>query len=85
MQGVEGEMTKLDSLLDELKYARQMYGRKRQGFLPQGAMWMGSAGSDGKDQDTDEIERVKAEIKGVKGVLLSARSFPSTSRPASAR
>jgi hypothetical protein len=32
-------------------------------------------GSSAKDQD-DEIGRVKASIRGVKGVLLSARSFP---------
>ena len=28
-------------------------------------------------EETDEISKVKAEIRGVKGVLLSARSFPS--------
>ena len=28
-------------------------------------------------EETDEISKVKAEIRGVKGVLLSARNFPS--------
>jgi hypothetical protein len=30
--------------------------------------------------DDDEISRVKASIRGVKGVLLSARSFPGMGR-----
>ncbi|TVY15440.1 hypothetical protein LARI1_G005951 [Lachnellula arida] len=37
--------------------------------------FVGAAGAGGKDED-DEIGRVKAGIRGVKGVLLSARSFP---------
>lgn len=37
--------------------------------------FVGGAGAGGKDED-DEIGRVKAGIRGVKGVLLSARSFP---------
>lgn len=35
----------------------------------------GSSGV-GKKEEDDEISRVKAGIRGVKGVLLSARSFP---------
>ena len=34
----------------------------------------GYGGLPGKE---DEITRVKAEIRGVKGVLLSARNFPA--------
>lgn len=35
-----------------------------------------------KDDENDEIANLKAQIRGVKGVLLSARSFPGTaSRP----
>lgn len=30
----------------------------------------------GKKEEEDEISRVKLGIRGVKGVLLSARSFP---------
>ncbi|MCJ1384621.1 hypothetical protein MMC17_007739 [Xylographa soralifera] len=39
----------------------------------------GSFHGDGKKPSTDdEIGRVRAEIRGVKGVLLSAKSFPGT-------
>ena len=31
----------------------------------------------GQQQGTDAVAEVKAEIRGVKGVLLSARNFPS--------
>ena len=34
-------------------------------------------GDSPRSQMDDEIQKVKAEIRGVKGVLLSARSFPS--------
>lgn len=36
----------------------------------------GFAGTGIGDANEDEISRVKAEIRGVKGVLLSARNFP---------
>jgi hypothetical protein len=35
-----------------------------------------SGGGVGKKEDDDEISKVKQGIRGVKGVLLSARSFP---------
>jgi hypothetical protein len=47
--------------LDGMAYVAPSYNY---GFMPSG-----------KDED-DEIGRVKAGIRGVKGVLLSARSFP---------
>lgn len=37
-------------------------------------------GGDGGKKDDDEIARVKAEIRGVKGVLLSARNFKAPAR-----
>ena len=36
-----------------------------------------SGGSAGKNWEMDAVANVKAEIRGVKGVLLSARNFPS--------
>lgn len=36
----------------------------------------GAAGMIPGDTGEDEIAKVKAEIRGVKGVLLSARNFP---------
>lgn len=36
----------------------------------------GGSGGGGKKEEDDEIGRVKQGIRGVKGVLLSARSFP---------
>lgn len=36
----------------------------------------GAVGANAGDVNDDEIARVKAEIRGVKGVLLSARNFP---------
>ena len=39
------------------------------------SMYLG--GKAGKKGETDAVANVKAEIRGVKGVLLSARNFPS--------
>jgi len=44
-----------------------------------GAGGYGAYAAQGKNDD-DEISRVKASIRGVKGVLLSARSFPAATR-----
>ena len=41
---------------------------------------MAGAGSGNGSERDDEIARVKAEIRGVKGVLLSARNFPAGGR-----
>lgn len=38
------------------------------------------SGGEGGKKDEDEITRVKAEIRGVKGVLLSARNFKAPTR-----
>ncbi|KAE8442039.1 hypothetical protein EG329_003896 [Mollisiaceae sp. DMI_Dod_QoI] len=60
---LEGTIGVLREYLDGMAYVAPSYG--------------GSYGSSshGKEQD-DEIGKVKASIRGVKGVLLSARSFP---------
>lgn len=55
--------------LDGLAYVVPNYGYGIGGY------GVGGVGGLGKEPD-DEIGRVKAGIRGVKGVLLSARSFP---------
>lgn len=57
----------LREYLEGLAYVAPTYGYA--------SSYGGLGGSSVKDQD-DEIGRVKASIRGVKGVLLSARSFP---------
>jgi hypothetical protein len=60
--------------LDGLAYVAPSYGYGIGGYGG-----VGGAGGLGKEPD-DEIGRVKASIRGVKGVLLSARSFPGGAR-----
>ncbi|OCK74202.1 hypothetical protein K432DRAFT_430168 [Lepidopterella palustris CBS 459.81] len=67
------QLTDLTTYLNEMSYQNQYYG----GGM--GAMYGGSnygtpKTKDGKD---DQVEALKAEIRGVKGVLLSARNFPA--------
>jgi hypothetical protein len=68
---LDGTIGVLKEYLDSMAYVTPNYGY--------GGMSGGYNGtglySNSKDQD-DEISRVKAGIRGVKGVLLSARSFP---------
>lgn len=45
----------------------------------QGLPWQASVNKGSKFDSGDSIARVKADIKGVKGALLSARSFPAGS------
>lgn len=61
----------LREYLDELAYVAPTYGYGVGGY----------AGVTGSGKDDDEIARVKASIRGVKGVLLSARSFPGLRAP----
>lgn len=60
----------LREYLDGLAYVTPTYGYGVGGY--------GGLGQSGKEDD--EIGRVKASIRGVKGVLLSTRSFPGGSR-----
>jgi hypothetical protein len=68
---LEGTIGILKEYLDGMAYVTPQYGYS--------SMVGGYSGSGGygtsKDPD-DEISKVKAGIRGVKGVLLSARSFP---------
>lgn len=60
---VEGAMIILKDYLESIAYAPPTYG-----FM--------SGYPNGRKEEDDEIMRVKREIRGVKGTLLSARSFP---------
>lgn len=61
----------LREYLDGLAYVAPSYGYGVGGYNG----LMGAAG-----KEDDEISRVKSSIRGVKGVLLSARSFPGVGR-----
>merc|ERR1712230_251758 len=68
---LESTMGILREYLDSLAFVQPSYSYGVGGY--------GSAGRSGKDED-DEIGKVKKEIRGVKGALLSARSFPGVVR-----
>lgn len=63
---LEGTMGILRDYLDGLAFVQPSYSYGGGGY---------GGGGRTKDED-DEIGRVKKEIRGVKGVLLSAKSFP---------
>ncbi|KAM3084353.1 hypothetical protein ACMFMG_001541 [Clarireedia jacksonii] len=63
----------LKEYLQGLAYTAPTFGYGMGGFSN------GGRGDNGKDKE-DEISKVKREIRGVKGVLLSARSFPGGAR-----
>jgi hypothetical protein len=65
-QDLNTRMDLLKEYLQGLAYTAPTFGYGGGGF---------SNGATGKDKE-DEISKVKREIRGVKGVLLSARSFP---------
>ena len=68
------QLQDLTTYLNEMSYQNQYYS-------PMGMYGVPNYGvpktKDGKD---DQIEALKAEIRGVKGVLLSARNFPAGGR-----
>lgn len=61
-QEVKGHVNDLQNYLDSLAYGNLMT----------------PTGSPGDSWKEDEISKLKAEIRSVKGVLLSARNFPSS-------
>lgn len=63
-QELDTEINLLKEYLQGLAYTAPSFGHGRNGSLK------------GTDISDDEISRVKKEIRGVKGVLLSAKSFP---------
>lgn len=67
---LEATVGVLREYLDGMAYVVPSYGYGVNGYNG------GGYGGSGSGKEEDEIERVKKGIRGVKGVLLSARSFP---------
>lgn len=78
---LEGTIAILREYLDGMAYVAPTYGTYGHTSSASGYNGWGSSRTPEAD---DEIAKVKAGIRGVKGVLLSARSFPGGGR-ASAR
>jgi len=74
---VSEKLTDLRSYLDEMLYASPYYGYGYAGVDGRGVGGTGGSGPGSLSNKDDPIEKVKAEIRSVKGVLLSARNFPS--------
>jgi len=76
-ESVKGRVADLQTYLDGLAYASSSYANSSAGGV-YGMYGSGSggAGSGAGGVEEDAIARVKAEIRGGKGVLLSARNFP---------
>ncbi|PQE17363.1 peroxin 14 17 protein [Rutstroemia sp. NJR-2017a BVV2] len=72
-QDLNTRMDLLKEYLQGLAYTAPTFG------YGGGAFSNGGRGDNGRDKE-DEISKVKREIRGVKGVLLSARSFPGAVR-----
>lgn len=73
------KVSDLSSYLSEMSYQSQYFSNI-------GGMYGGSSSyglPGGKDGKNDQIELLKAEIRAVKGVFLSARNFPAGGRPSS--
>ncbi|KAF2497823.1 hypothetical protein BU16DRAFT_525417 [Lophium mytilinum] len=68
---LRASLTDLNTYLNEMTY--QSY-HSYSGGLYGGSNYGMPRGKDGKE---DQVEALKAEIRGVKGVLLSARNFPA--------
>jgi len=72
------DVTELEGTIGELKeYLNGMaYVTPQYGYSSMVGGYNGSGGYGTSKDPDDEISKVKAGIRGVKGVLLSARSFP---------
>lgn len=68
---LEGTIGILREYLDSMVYVTPSYG-----YSSMAGGYNGAGGYGGSKDPDDEISKVKAGIRGVKGVLLSARSFP---------
>ena len=73
-------LTSSNSAVDEDEVTLLSIGDLRESLLDitYGRTARPSHGDNSKINTDDEISRIKAEIRGVKGVLLSAKSFPGT-------
>ncbi|KAF2198760.1 hypothetical protein GQ43DRAFT_450766 [Delitschia confertaspora ATCC 74209] len=73
-QGVKTQLTDLSTYLSEMSYQNTYY-------TGMGGLYTGSGyGLKLKNGKDDQIEACKADIRAVKGVLLSSRNFPSGGR-----
>jgi hypothetical protein len=77
---LEATIGVLKEYLDGMAYVTPTYN-----FGVVGGVGGYGAGRDGGKEADDEISRVKAGIKSMKGALLSARSFPGGGRGVGAR
>jgi len=69
---VTKQLSTLTSYLSDMAYSSPYY---RYGSLGYGDWGNSDSSSPGARKD-DEIEKLKTEIRSVKGVLLSTRNFP---------
>jgi hypothetical protein len=67
------QLTSLTSYLSDMTYSSPYYRYGTPNYT-----WSGTPGATGANDD--EIEKLKTEIRGVKGVLLSTRNFPRSGR-----
>lgn len=69
-QQCEDSVNRLKHYLDTLMFSSP---------TPSLGMWPGSDANQARSAKTDAVEELKKEIRGVKGVLLSAKRFPAAS------
>ncbi|KAF2190732.1 hypothetical protein K469DRAFT_721631 [Zopfia rhizophila CBS 207.26] len=70
-ESLKTQLSDLNSYLSEMSYQNSYYGGM-------GGLYGGNYGvPKGKDGKDDQIDVLKADIRAVKGVLLSARNFPA--------
>ncbi|MCJ1362999.1 hypothetical protein MMC16_002105 [Acarospora aff. strigata] len=75
---VKERIADLQTYLEALAYSSPSYvNASSYGMYGAGGVGGGNGNGNGKVEE-DAIARVKAEIRGVKGVLLSARNFPGS-------
>lgn len=72
----ESSARELDTRLDMLKDYLQGLAYTAPTFGYGGGGFMNGGREENRKEKEDEIAKLKREIRGVKGVLLSARSFP---------
>ncbi|KAF1988980.1 hypothetical protein K402DRAFT_391147 [Aulographum hederae CBS 113979] len=71
------QLTELTAYLNEMSYTSPYYGTGYGGLDGRGVGGGGGSGPGSWGKKDDAYEKFKAEIRGVKGVLLSARNFPA--------
>ena len=69
---ISSQLSLLNGYLSEMKYSNSYLSSKYLGAWPN----LSTMGSGVSNENQDEIDRVMKDIRAVKGVLLSTRSFP---------